>query len=124
MLKMMMPSMPSMPGGGDSDEKKEESAESREEKKEQVSWKRKWLVKIGGTIQIKQKTSFKYVFKLNSFWPFRIFQKLKIHTFIQEALRAKALKEQEKERKEFYDKQKMGMKDNRAKYREKVSLDI
>ena len=78
MLKMMMPSMPSMPGGGDSDEKKEESAESREEKKEQVSWKRKWLVKIrgpiiGGTIQIKQKTSLKYVFKLNSFWPFRIF---------------------------------------------------
>ena len=50
---------------------------------------------------------------------------MKIHTFfIQEALRAKALKEQEKERKEFYDKQKMGMKDNRAKYREKVSLDI
>ena len=44
-------------------------------------------------------------------------------TFIQEALRAKALKEQEKERKDFYDKQKEGMKDNRAKYREKVSLD-
>ena len=40
---------------------------------------------------------------------------------LQEALRAKALKEQEKERKEFYDKQKMGMKDNRAKYREKVA---
>ena len=46
------------------------------------------------------------------------------HTFIQEALRAKALKEQEKERKDFYDKQKEGMKDNRAKYREKVSLDL
>ena len=68
MLKMMMPSMPSMPGGGDSDEKKEESAESREEKKEQVSWKRKWLVKIGGTIQIKQKTSLKYVSYVTSMY--------------------------------------------------------
>ena len=39
-------------------------------------------------------------------------------------MRAKALKEEEKERREFYDKQKAGMKDNRAKYREKVSLDV
>ena len=39
-------------------------------------------------------------------------------------MRAKALKEEEKERREFYDKQKAGMKDNRAKYREKVSLKI
>ena len=39
-------------------------------------------------------------------------------------MRAKALKEEEKERREFYEKQKAGTKDNRAKYREKVSLDV
>ena len=38
----------------------------------------------------------------------------------QEAMRQKAIKDAEKERANFYQKQKDGQKDARAKYREKV----
>ena len=38
----------------------------------------------------------------------------------QERLRQQAIKEKEKERQQFYQKQKEGQKDVRAKYREKV----
>ena len=39
---------------------------------------------------------------------------------VQERLRQQAIKEQEKERLMFYQKQKEGQKDVRSKYREKV----
>ena len=39
---------------------------------------------------------------------------------MQERLRQQAIKEKEKERQQFYQKQKEGQKDVRAKYREKV----
>ena len=41
-------------------------------------------------------------------------------SFSQEAMRQKAIKDAEKERANFYAKQKEGQKDVRAKYREKV----
>ena len=43
-------------------------------------------------------------------------------SFSQEAMRQKAIKDAEKERANFYAKQKEGQKDVRAKYREKVKL--
>ena len=42
----------------------------------------------------------------------------------QEAMRQKAIKDAEKERANFYAKQKEGQKDVRAKYREKVKLSL
>ena len=46
----------------------------------------------------------------------------KITNCVQERLRQQAIKEKEKERTQFYQKQKEGQKDIRAKYREKVPL--
>ena len=45
---------------------------------------------------------------------------LKLTNCVQERLRQQAIKEKEKERTQFYQKQKEGQKDIRAKYREKV----
>ena len=45
---------------------------------------------------------------------------LKLTDCVQERLRQQAIKEKEKERTQFYQKQKEGQKDIRAKYREKV----
>ena len=42
----------------------------------------------------------------------------------KERLRQKAIKDKEKERTDFYNKQKEGQKDARAKYREKVGKSV
>ena len=97
-------------------------AEGREEKKEQVSWnKKKRCFDENVAINGNTGNSLMVFKRFKASWFLSIY--MKNYTFNQEALRAKALKEQEKERKDFYDKQKEGMKGNRAKYREKVSLD-
>ena len=102
MMKMFMPSMPEMPGGGE--EKKEETAESREEAKEQVGSCRGCQLL---TCILEVKLLF---YRIQQLW-------LDLY---QERLRQQAIKEKEKERLNFYQKQKEGQKDVRSKYREKV----
>ena len=83
-----------MPGGDDG-EKKEETAESREEAKEQVN------IADGG----------------QSTYPEDILVEELSH---QERLRQQAIKDKEKERTQFYQKQREEAKVERSKIREKV----
>ena len=100
--------MPKMPGGDDG-EKKEETAESREEAKEQV-----FIIIIVIVIVI-------VIFVVNVI-VFVIVIVIFVFLFFlcQERLRQQAIKDKEKERTQFYQKQREEAKVERTKIREKV----